>query len=178
MKFSTLSALSAAALAQALSYATIEPDTRSLAEIYKAARRESGTLQVFAGGDAGIQGNSIRTAWAAMYPDIKLNLTVDLSKYHDNRIDRAHLEGIHVADVAVLQTLQDFKRWKTEGKLLNYKPATFNDILEGEKDLDGAWYGTGISKQRQKHCPQSSHPDIHDRQFRYHFVRQQQDRCR
>lgn len=38
----------------------------------------------------------------------ELNLTIDLSKYLDGRIDTAFYEGRHVADVAVLQTLQDF----------------------------------------------------------------------
>ncbi|EME84330.1 uncharacterized protein MYCFIDRAFT_134075 [Pseudocercospora fijiensis CIRAD86] len=135
-----LAAAAAAAASPSAYSALVEPDTRSLDAIYQAARKENGTLQVFWGGDAGSQGDDLRTAWAAQYPDVKLNLTVDLSKYHDNRIDRAYQEGIHVADVAVLQTLQDFPRWKQEGKLLNYKPATFDDILQDQKDLDGAWY--------------------------------------
>ena len=139
-------ALGAASLAQAAYPAQVQVDTRSLDEIYAAARQESGPLQVFWGGDEGSQGSSVRSAWAQQFPDVKLNLTVDPSKYHDNRIDRAHLEGIHVADVAVLQTLQDFRRWKQEGKLLSYKPATFEDILQEEKDFDGAWYTEGISK--------------------------------
>lgn len=75
-----------------------------------------------------------------------MNLTVDLSKYHDNRIDRAHLESIHVADVAVLQTLQDFRRWKKEGKLVRYKPASFEDLLESEKDFDGAYICEALSQ--------------------------------
>lgn len=145
MKYSIISPiLSLAAAAQATYPAQIPIETRTLSEIYASARQESGTLQVFWGGDAGNQGDSIRSAWAELFPDVKLNLTVDLSKYHDNRIDRAHLEGIHVADVAVLQTLQDFRRWKQEGKLLRYKPATFEDILEEEKDFDGAWYAEAI----------------------------------
>ena len=74
-----------------------------------------------------------------------LNLTVDLSKYHDGRIDRAYYEGTHVADVAVLQTLQDFPRWKSENKLLYYKPMNFDDLLANEKDLDGAYLPIQLS---------------------------------
>lgn len=88
----------------------------------------------------------MKKAWANRFPNVPLNLTVDLSKYHDNRIDRAHLEGLHVTDVAVLQTVQDFRRWKKEGKLLKYKPASFEDILESEKDFDGASIGVGMSQ--------------------------------
>lgn len=78
---------------------------------------------------------------------------MDLSKYHDNRIDRGHLQGLHVADVANLQTLQDFRRWKAEGKLVNYKPASFEDLLENEKDFDGAYLPTALSQSiRPHHC--------------------------
>ncbi|KAF2209001.1 hypothetical protein CERZMDRAFT_70365 [Cercospora zeae-maydis SCOH1-5] len=142
--FALSAALGAIALCEA-AYNVLDVDTRSLDDIYAAARAEHGTLQVFWGGDAGSQGDKVRQSWAQRFPDIKLNLTVDLSKYHDNRIDRAHLQGLHVADVAVLQTLQDFRRWKSEGKLVNYKPATFDDILPGEKDPDGAWYTEAIN---------------------------------
>lgn len=72
-------------------------------------------------------------------------MTNHRSKYLDNRIDRGHLQGIHTADVVVVQTLQDFRRWKAEGKLLRYKPATFEDILYAEKDPDGYFMAQAIS---------------------------------
>ena len=74
-----------------------------------------------------------------------LNLTVDLSKYHDGRIDRAYYENTHIADVAALQTLQDFPRWKSENRLSYYKPSNFDDLLENEKDFDGAYLPIQIS---------------------------------
>ena len=94
---------------------------------------------------AGSQGDGVRSAWKARFPNVVLNLTVDLSKYHDGRIDRAYYEGTHVADVAVLQTLQDFPRWKAENKLSYYKPMNFEDLLANEKDLDGAYLPIQIS---------------------------------
>ncbi|KAK4505000.1 hypothetical protein PRZ48_002963 [Zasmidium cellare] len=119
-------------------------DTRSLDEIYAAAKKENGTLQVFWGGDAGAAGDEVRSSFAKRFPDIKFNLTVELSKYHDNQIDRGWYEGKHVADVAWLQTTHNYPRWKQEGKLVNYKPPTFNDILNGEKDFDGAWMAASL----------------------------------
>ncbi|CZT17319.1 related to ABC-type Fe3+ transport system, periplasmic component [Ramularia collo-cygni] len=138
---------SSASLAHALPHYSdvVEVESRSLDQIYAAAKQESGPLQVFWGGDAGSQGDGTRAAWAARFPDLPLNLTVDLSKYHNNRIDRAHLQGLHVADIANLQTLQDFPRWKAEGKLVKYKPANFEDILGSEKDFEGAYVPTGIN---------------------------------
>lgn len=123
----------------------VPKETRSLDEIYTAAQQESGNtsrpLQVFWGGDAGDQGEAVRSGWKERFPDIPLNLTVDLSKYHDGRADKAFYEGKHVADIAVLQTLQDFPRWKSQNRLLYYKPREFDDVFNGEKDFDGAWLG-------------------------------------
>lgn len=68
-----------------------------------------------------------------------MNLTTDLSKYHDSRIDRDFYAGNESIDIAVLQTLQDFVRWKAQNRLMFYKPQNFSDIVNGEKDLDGAW---------------------------------------
>ncbi|QSZ36859.1 hypothetical protein DSL72_006742 [Monilinia vaccinii-corymbosi] len=114
-------------------------DNSTLDELYAAALKEDGKLVVASGGDAGFQGDGIRNAWAARFPKIALDLTVDLSKYHDSRIDRAHWAGNETVDVAVLQTLHDFQRWKEEGRLLFYKPPTFSDLYAGETDLDGAF---------------------------------------
>ena len=93
---------------------------------------------------AHFQGLGIVNAWKQRIPLVALNLTIDLSKYHDSRIDRAFYDREEVVDVAVLQTLQDFQRWKGQNRLMFYKPATFGDIYSGEKDLDGAFLPVGI----------------------------------
>lgn len=88
----------------------------------------------------------MRTAWKQRFPNIHLNLTIDLSKYHDSRIDRAFYEDQETTDVAILQTLHDFPYWKEQNRLMYYKPATFDDIYGSEKDLDGAYYPILICK--------------------------------
>ena len=91
------------------------------------------------------QGAPAIEAWNARFPDVKLNLTVDVSKYHDSRVDRQYQRtGSDGADIAVLQTLHDFTRWKKEGRLLPYKPPHFDDVWASVKDADGAYYGTFI----------------------------------
>jgi ABC-type Fe3+ transport system substrate-binding protein len=114
-------------------------ETRSLAELYAAALAEGGNLDVVEGGDSINQEYSVEAAFLAQFPKIKLNVTTDLSKYNDARIDLAFAKGTTPPDVAHLQTLQDFTRWKKEGRLLNYKPLGWERVYPQFKDPDGAW---------------------------------------
>ena len=47
-------------------------------------------------------------------------------------------------DTAIFQTLQDFVRWKADGRLMKYKPSGFDTIDESFKDADGAYYGVKV----------------------------------
>lgn len=128
-------------------------DSRTLPEIYAAAQKEHKTtaeapLQVLMGGDAGSQGDAYRQAWRELFPDLPLNLTIDLSKYQSINIDLAYYGNRHIADVVGLQTVQDFGRWKAENRLLYYKPTNYDDIINGEKDLDGAYVHNSVCKSR------------------------------
>lgn len=131
----------------------VQCDNRTLPEIYAAAQKEHKTtadapLQVLMGGDAGSQGDAYRQAWRELFPDLPLNLTIDLSKYQSINIDLAYYGNRHVADVVGLQTVQDFGRWKAENRLLYYKPINFEDLISGEKDLDGAYVPNSVCKSR------------------------------
>ncbi|KAL1305775.1 hypothetical protein AAFC00_003942 [Neodothiora populina] len=143
--------LSAPALAAVLPHLNSYPghspkvDNRTLDEIYAAAKNESGELIVLWGGDEVSQGDATIKAWRERFPDVKLNLTVDVSKYHDSRVNRQFTRnGDDGADIAVLQTLHDYGRWKREGRLLNYKPVGWENIYSSIKDPDGAFLGTYI----------------------------------
>lgn len=46
----------------------------------------------------------------------------------------------------MLQTVHDFPRWKSEGKLLEYKPPNFEDVHQAIIDKDGAYVPVGFSK--------------------------------
>ncbi|MEW1718742.1 extracellular solute-binding protein [Streptomyces sp. NPDC093109] len=121
----------------------VREETRSLDELYRAAKAEGGRLTIYAGGDTPTQQNATKAAFTKRFPDIKLNMVVDYSKYHDARIDNQLATDTLVPDVTQLQTLQDFTRWKAEGKLLPYKPAGFARVHEKFKDKDGAWTAIG-----------------------------------
>lgn len=119
-------------------------ETRSLDEIHRAALAEGGKLVVYAGGDIPNAYAGVERAFMARFPGMSIKIVTDLSKYHDARIDLQLARGRLEADVAVLQTLQDFDRWKDEGQLLAYKPLDWDAIAPGYKDPDGAFAGIGI----------------------------------
>ncbi|MEU2282707.1 extracellular solute-binding protein [Streptomyces sp. NPDC013178] len=118
-------------------------ETRTLDELYRAALAEGGKLVVYAGGDTPTQQDGTKAGFKARFPDIDLTLIVDYSKYHDVRVDNQFATGTLVPDVVQLQTLQDFVRWKQQGRLLHYKPAGFSKVYDAFKDPQGAWVATG-----------------------------------
>jgi len=121
-------------------------ETRSLDELYRDAVAESGKLVVYAGGDLANSGSGAgaRTAFQSRFPEIDLTLIVDYSKYHDVRVDNQLATDTLVPDVVQLQTVQDFTRWKREGRLLRYKPAAFSKLHRKFRDPDGAWVAAAV----------------------------------
>lgn len=85
------------------------------------------------------------TAFRKQFPDVAINITADLSKYADSRIDRSYIEGKPFIDVALLQTVHDFPRWDKQQRLLHYKPPNFSDINLAIKHIDGAYLPVNYS---------------------------------
>jgi hypothetical protein len=89
------------------------------------------------------QWDNLAAAFHQQFPDVQLHLVTDLSsKYQDARIDNQLATGRLVADAAILQTTQDFDRWKEQGDLLKYKPVGWDKVFTNAKDKDG--YYTGV----------------------------------
>lgn len=117
----------------------VTEETKTLDELYNDALAEGGNLIIYAGGDTSTQQDFTKAAFLARFPDMKLTIVVDYSKFHDVRIDNQLATGTLVPDVVQLQTLQDFTRWDEEGRLLHYKPAGSSTIYPSFKDAEGAW---------------------------------------
>lgn len=128
---------------QVTAAAAIERDGagRSLDELYQAALKEGGQLTVYAGGDEVTQGFGIKSNFERRFPGMKLNVVVDLSKYHDARIEEQLLRKNLEVDVAHLQTLHDFDHWAARGLLLPYKPIGWDQVPAAYKDPDGRFTG-------------------------------------
>ncbi|WP_327699162.1 ABC transporter substrate-binding protein [Streptomyces sp. NBC_00459] len=114
-------------------------ETRTLDELYQAALAEGAKLVIYAGGDTPTQQDLTKSAFLSRFPGIELKLIVDYSKFHDVRVDNQFATGTLVPDLVQLQTVQDFVRWKKQGRLMPYKPAGFSRIHEAFKDPGGAW---------------------------------------
>lgn len=96
-------------------------------------------------GKAQAAAQPLLTAFKQLFPKVGINITAELSKYADSRIDRSYIEEKPFVDYAMLQTVHDFPRWKSEGKLLDYKPPNFEDVNPAIKDKDGAYVPVGFS---------------------------------
>ncbi|KAH6646185.1 hypothetical protein BKA67DRAFT_595553 [Truncatella angustata] len=121
----------------------VQRENRTLDEIYQAALAEGDVVTVWHGGDEKHQQDGLKGAFEERFPGITLNITVDLSKYHDVRLDEqlaAGSDAVYV-DSVILQTLHDYPRWAQEGALLNYAPNGFDEIDGTFKDDNAAWYG-------------------------------------
>lgn len=108
-----------------------------LAELFAAAKAEGGDLVWYNGGDAKEQGDEIVARFEARFPGMHVNKFTDYSKYHDTRLDLQFAAGKVEADVAGLQTTEDFLRWKREGRLLRYRPLGWHAVPAHLKDPDG-----------------------------------------
>ncbi|KAI3326058.1 ABC transporter [Xylariaceae sp. AK1471] len=119
-------------------------ENRTIDEIYAAAVAEGGIVTAWHGGDETYQQDSLKQAFEAKFPNMTLNITVDVSKYHDGNIDRQLTTGGVYVDSVILQTLHDYPRWDQEGALLHYIPLNYYDVYPSFRDLRGAWHGVEI----------------------------------
>ena len=122
----------------------VREEAKSLDELYADALAEGGELVIYAGGDTATQQDFTKQAFLSRFPKMKLTMVVDYSKFHDVRVDNQLATDTLVPDVVQLQTLQDFTRWKKQGKLLSYKPAGFSQLYKDFRDSDGAWVAIAV----------------------------------
>ena len=114
---------------------------QTLQDLYQAALKEGGTLTVYAGGDEVTQGFGIKAGFEKQFPGMKLDIVVDLSKYHDARIEEELLRKALKVDVAHLQTLHDFDDWAARGLLLPYKPIGWEQVPAAYRDPQARFTG-------------------------------------
>jgi ABC-type Fe3+ transport system substrate-binding protein len=111
-------------------------------QLYAKAKAE-GAVVLYVGGPTGPWEEKARH-FSERYPGIKVSITGGFSNVLDKKIDQQLADKKLEVDTAIFQTLQDFVRWKADGRLMNYRPAGFDTIDGSFKDADGAYYGVQV----------------------------------
>ena len=116
---------------------------QSLDDLYAKAKSE-GALAFYAGGPTA-PWEARAKAFGELYPGIKISISGGFSNVLDKKIDQQIAAGKLEVDVAILQTIADFARWKADGQLLVFKPGGFDAIDASFKDPDGAFWATMVN---------------------------------
>jgi ABC-type Fe3+ transport system substrate-binding protein len=113
-----------------------------LADLYRRARQE-GALTLYGGGPA-----AWYTDWAAQFqatfPGIAVSLVGGFSNQLSPRIDQQIAAGRMECDIAILQTLQDFARWKAQSALTVLPDSVFDHVDRRYRDPSGTYVGASL----------------------------------
>ncbi len=129
----------AAIAALALAYTPASAET--LDEIYAKAKLEK-SLVIYAGGPV-TNYEPLARDFEKKYPGLSVTIEGGFSNVLNQRIEQQFKDGKLLADMVLLQTAQDFVRWKGQGRMLGYKPDSFAAVHPSFRDPDGAfivWY--------------------------------------
>ncbi|PHH93377.1 hypothetical protein CDD83_3690 [Cordyceps sp. RAO-2017] len=89
--------------------------------------------------------DDIKRDFEGKFPGMSLNLTIDLSKYLDVRLDEQLASDNVYVDSIILQTVHNFPRWAQDNALLNYAPLGVDQVYPAFKDSESSsWYGLEI----------------------------------
>jgi len=130
---------------------------QSLDSLYQKAKAE-GSVVLYAGGPTA-PWDAAAKDFSARYPGVNVSVTGGFSNVLDAKIDAQLKAGKLEVDLAVFQTLQDFVRWKQDGKLLNYKPQGFDKIERSFADSSGAYVGVQINAHVYAYNPNLVKPE-------------------
>jgi ABC-type Fe3+ transport system substrate-binding protein len=111
--------------------------------LYEAAKKE-GALVLVGGGPAPPYEKFARE-FMQRFPGIDVKVTGGPSNVHAEAIDKQFAARALSIDLAMLQTVQDFERWKVAGALTPFKPDGFDKVDAAWKDADGAYVGVQVS---------------------------------
>ncbi|OLY84473.1 hypothetical protein AYI68_g1364 [Smittium mucronatum] len=112
---------------------TLSPN-EAIGLLHQEALIEGGELIVYSGGDGSNSSLDLTRRFNQRFPGMNLTLMVNLSKHHNIEIDDQLANGTLIPSVAHLQTVNDFYRWKDEGRLLPFKPPHWDQVYPEIKD--------------------------------------------
>ena len=139
-------------------------------ELYAKAKNEK-SLVIYAGGPV-TNYEPLAREFERRFPGLSVSITGGFSNVLNQKIEQQFKDGKLEADMVLLQTAQDFVRWKGEGRMLAFKPQNFDAIHPSFRDPDGAfivWYVGTLSyayNTREVKSPPQSALDFLKPEFR------------
>src|SRR5436305_13928982 len=115
----------------------------SVDALYEKAKIEK-TLVLYGAGPTGSHDRWIKD-FEQRFPGVTVAFTGGLSTDLNQRIERQLASGTMETDLAILQTIQDFGKWKKAGALLLFKPEGSDAIDPAYKDEDGAFVAVSVN---------------------------------
>jgi ABC-type Fe3+ transport system substrate-binding protein len=133
----------AALLAASLACCALQARAESMDALYEKAKLEK-TVVLYGAGPTGSHDRWIKD-FEQRFPGVTVAFTGGLSTDLNQRIERQLASGTMETDLAILQTIQDFGKWKKAGALLPFKPEGSDAIDPAYKDEDGAFTAVSIN---------------------------------
>ena len=141
--------------------ASVQAETT--AELYEKAKVEK-ELVFYSGGPAAPHENRAKL-FMQQYPGIDVKVTGGFSNVLNEIIEKQMAEKKLQVDMTFFQTVQDYVKWKAQGKLMNFKADGFDQVYPNLRDDDGAYiafsanaltYAYNTAKVRSEDVPKSA----------------------
>ena len=139
MRFAAMTAL---ALIVAPLAAVLPLQAETLDEVYSKAKSEAHFVLYVGGPTAPWEAKAKQ--FERRFPGIAVSITGGFSNVLDKRVDQQLKDNKLEVDTAIFQTLNDFVRWKAEGRLLPFRSEGFDAIDASFKDKDAAFAGVMV----------------------------------
>jgi len=112
-------------------------------ELYQKAKDEK-TVVLYGAGPTGSHDRWIKE-FEQTFPGVAVSFTGGLSPVLNKKVEAQLAAGKIETDLAILQTIQDFAKWKKAGAMMAFKPAGWDVIDEAYKDEDGAFVTVSVN---------------------------------
>src|SRR3954469_3869301 len=122
---------------------TAPTHAQSIDELYQKAKLEK-TVVLYGAGPTGSHDRWIKE-FERRFPGVTVTFTGGLSTTLNKKIEVQFANQKVETDLAILQTIQDFAKWKKTGAMLPFKPAGWDTIDEAYKDEDGAFVTVSVN---------------------------------
>ena len=132
-----------ALLAASLACCALQARAESMDALYAKAKLEK-TVVLYGAGPTGSHDRWIKD-FEQRFPGVTVTFTGGLSTDLNQRIERQLASGTVETDLAILQTIEDFGKWKKAGALLAFKPEGSDAIDPAYKDEDGTFTAVSIN---------------------------------